>query len=65
MSWHSFPHVPEEGAHILVRYRGCKDGNYFEMKVREGEALSHIDKWCYYDDYKESIQRRLLNENTN
>jgi len=38
MSWHSFPHMPEEGAHILALYKGCKRGNYFEMTVREGEG---------------------------
>lgn len=61
MSWHSFPHIPEEGAHILVRYKECEKENLFEMKVREGESLSHIEKWCYYTDYKKSLQRRMKN----
>lgn len=62
MSWHSFPHIPESGAHILLRYKGCDDRNLFEMTVREGDEMNHIEKWCYYDDYKESLKRKILNE---
>lgn len=64
MSWHTFPHIPEEGAHIFFQYKGCKSGNYFEMIVREGEGLGHIEKWCYYEDYKNSFNRRLRDEKT-
>ena len=59
MSWHSFPHMPEEGAHILVRYKGCEVGNHFEMWVRDGEGLGHIEKWCYYQDYQEAKERNI------
>jgi hypothetical protein len=54
--------MPEEGAHILALYKGCKRGNYFEMTVREGEGLGHIEKWCYYDDYHTLMKRKILNE---
>jgi len=60
MTWHSFPHLPEEGAHIIALYKGCKKGNYFEMKIREGEGFSHIEKWCYYEDYEELMKRKIL-----
>ena len=62
MSWHRYPHVPEEGAHILALFKGCLVGNYFEMRVREGEGLGHIDKWCYYQDYQEAKERKLIND---
>ena len=65
MSWHSFPHLPEEGARIIVLYKGCKIGNYFEKVVREGEGFGHVEKWCYYQDYQESLKRRLTNEKPN
>lgn len=61
MIWYTFPHMPEAGAHILVKYKGCKDGNYFEMIVREVDTLGHIEKWCYFQDYKESMERKLKN----
>lgn len=62
MTWHHFPHVPEKDAHIIAIYKGCKDGNHFEMRVREAEALIPLEKWCYYDDYKESIERKIKGE---
>ena len=62
MSWHTFPHVPESGARIIALYKGCKLGNYFDLIVREGEGLGHIEKWCYYDDYQTLMKRKILNE---
>lgn len=62
MTWHTFPHVPEDGAHILVKFVGCEEGNYFEVKIRGNNRMTHIEKWCYYEDYKNVIERKLLNE---
>ncbi len=62
MSWHSFPHLPEEGAHIIALFKGCKVGNYFEITVREGEGFGHLEKWCYYEDYELLMKRKILNE---
>ena len=59
MTWHHFPHLPEHGAHVLVQYKGSQNGNYFEVVVREEESFSHIEKWCYYDDYRMLIDKRL------
>ncbi len=64
MSWHTSPHIPENGAHIIVLYKGCESGNYFDITIREGDQVSHIEKWCYYEDYQESIKRKISNEKT-
>ncbi len=61
MSWHYFPHIPEVGAHILVKYKNCPEGNFIELTIREWEGLEHIEKWCYFDDYEEVKKRKLLN----
>lgn len=65
MTWHTFPHVPEEGAHIMVIYKECFPEKVVEMTVREGEWLGIIKKWCYYEDYqffiKKSSQQVLQN----
>lgn len=62
MSWHSFPHIPLPGDRIIAQFRGCEKGNYFEIKVREGEKLEHISRWCYWEDYYESVTRKLQKE---
>lgn len=61
MTWHTPPHLPEPGARIIVKFNGCKIGNYFDYTVREHEGLGHIEKWCYYEDYQQAIQRKLVN----
>lgn len=62
MTWHTFPHVPEAGAMILVQYKGCPENNLFKMHVQGSDEFSHIKKWCYEEDYLETKNRRLLNE---
>jgi len=59
MIWHTFPHVPEVDSRIMFVFKGCKDGNYFEMKVRERENINHIEKWCYRDDYVNLIKQQI------
>ena len=58
MTWHFPPHMPEPDAHIIALYKGCKIGNYFELVIREYEGLGHIEKWCYYGDFKETLERK-------
>ena len=62
MSWHSTTILPKEGDRLLVHFKGCEEGNYFKMTVREGESFNHIKKWCYLDDYNFSLQRKLERE---
>ncbi len=57
MTWHPLSHSPSIGDHIIVKYHGCTKGNYFQVIVREGESLNHIEKWCYYEDYQRAIRR--------
>ena len=47
-SWHYPPDdFPKQGDHIIAKLSGCKIGSYFEMKVREGEGVAHLEKWTY------------------
>ena len=62
MIWHSFPTVPEYGSHILVYFKGCQENGYVEMVMREPEGMGYIEKWCYFDDYKEFMERKVKNE---
>jgi len=59
MIWKKPPHLPEPGSRIIAKYKGCKIGNYFELQVREGEGLAHIEKWVYIDEYKNYIKKEL------
>lgn len=59
MTWHKFPHVPENGAHILIKFKGTPEGNYFEMNCIEGENMGVIDKWCYFEDYQNIKKRKI------
>jgi hypothetical protein len=61
MIWHHYPHLPEIGSKILVKYKGCEENNLFPLNVREWEGLRHIEKWCFYEDFKEEIERKLRN----
>lgn len=61
MTWHSFPHIPEEGAHIICKYKGCPTGNLFDKVMVEGMDLKLVEKWCYYDDYQNAMQHQLKN----
>ena len=65
MVWHSFPHLPEEGAHILAKFKGSDLGNLFEMRIRQQEGLEHIEKWCYYDEYQEILKRKIRDREYN
>jgi len=62
MTWHSFPHIPEEGADIIFLYKGCEEGNFFQKTIKETDNLNCIEKWCYRDDYYELMKRKILHE---
>lgn len=59
MTWHSFPHVAEEGACIIVNYKNTDDNNLHKIFVKDGEDFSPIEKWCYYEDYKDFIKKEI------
>lgn len=59
MSWHHFPHMPSDGDRILVKLKGCEEGNYFEMTITQLDSVGHIEKWCYWEDYQEILERKL------
>lgn len=61
MIWHKFPHLPSEGAHILAIYKGSCESNCFQMVIRSLEDMGPIEKWCYYEDYKNGKERKILN----
>lgn len=60
MSWHFFPHLPEKGAHIIALYKGCENGNFFELTIFEEGKFPPLEKWCYYEDYHASLKRKVL-----
>lgn len=62
MTWHKSFMRPERGATVLVKYKGCSDGNYFKIKVREEDSLAPIEKWCYLEDYENAKKRKISNE---
>lgn len=63
MSWHYPPHMPECGDRIIAQYKGCKSGNNFELCIRQMEGFSHIERWCYLEDFKEIKEREIREKN--
>lgn len=59
MVWHKFPHMPEIGAHIIADIGVTDMETLYELTIREGESISHINKWCYYDEYKAAVKREI------
>ncbi len=55
-----FPQVPEEGDRVFVEFKGLKEGMLMEMCIRETVALGKIKKWCYYNDYINSLEKTNL-----
>ena len=49
--WRFPPDLPKIGDRIVANLDGCKYCDVIEMKVREGEGLGHIKKWCYYYEF--------------
>jgi hypothetical protein len=51
--------MPEIGAHIIADIGVTDMETLYELTIREGESISHINKWCYYDEYKAAVKREI------
>jgi len=48
---------PAENSELLVELKGCKMGKYAFIKIREGEGLGHIIRWCPYSEALEVAKK--------
>lgn len=61
MCWHSSNVLPAVGETIIFQYKEKKSNSFFEMNMREGDDISHIEKWCYKEDYRNASLKTINN----
>lgn len=61
MIWKKFPHFPIPNSTIYYYIKSLNNprGAPYKMRIKEGENLSHIEKWCYEEEMSEEIKRKL------